>query len=202
MRRFSILTIHDVRICLRTVVVFAAALLLTAGCATTPLLLPYHTPPGASYVAEVIGLSSGKASRVEILGSGELYEMLLASGISDDQIADGSIERGRVYCCGGPQEGGGVTVFYVPHGMSLTPGDLVEVKAGEPKEANKAVRVNVVTRVVLNHAGRSRNASCRWDPPDERLWQRVIYCDWMMAKGWVKERGTGGLWYKPDEPRP
>ncbi|MCF7981464.1 MAG: hypothetical protein K9K86_05725 [Pseudomonadales bacterium] len=168
-----------------------AAVIMLSGCAGTPV-----APPDSLYLAEVIGFPFGKSTRAMILESGEAYQRLVNSKISDDDIRDGSLERGRVFCCGGPNEGGWTPVFYVPYDLGLELGDIVEIRAGVLPDKISAGTAHIVTRVVLAHKEKTKEASCRWDPPNERLWLRVIYCDWMLADGWVKERGIGKPWYK------
>ena len=186
------------------------ALLITiyflTGCATSgPPLLASHTPPGSLYLAEVIGNPQGQLKRSDIVNSGKAYQWILASNIEDDDITDGSIERGRIYCCGGPDEGGGITFFYVPNNLELSVGDIVEIRAGsDPKnKEDSSTRVNIATRKILSYEQRKNNDSCHWDPLDERLWQRVLYCNWMLSEGWEKDdRWYKTPWYKLETDNP
>jgi hypothetical protein len=29
------------------------------------------------------------------------------------------------------------------------------------------------------------DSRCSWEPPDDKLWRRVLCCDWMAAEGWI-----------------
>ena len=39
--------------------------------------------------------------------------------------------------------------------------------------------------------------ACHWDPEDERMWTRILYCTWMSEEGWQLERGLDEAWFKP-----
>jgi hypothetical protein len=52
--------------------------------------------------------------RDSIVQSGESYQKLLASGIKDADIRDGSLAAGRIEYCGGPNESGTALTFFVP----------------------------------------------------------------------------------------
>ena len=123
------------------------------------------------------------------------YDALLASGIKDSDIKDGSLVLVRIYCCGGPNETGSAPLLYVPNGLEVKRGDIVEFVVGGPPTKGDAGLVNIATRIVQRYDERS--PICRWDPPDPRLWQRVLYCDWMQDSGWVKKGGITPAWFKP-----
>lgn len=177
--------------------IFSIVLLLV-GCATTELRIHYDVVPDNSLrIAQILDF----ASRDEILQRHNLYKALIASGISDEQIVDESIAAARIYCCGGitkkfSAEIANATMIYIPKDMTASVGDMIEVKVGGFKDFKTSlVTVNLATRVVqkLNET----NPQCWWDPKDNRLWQRVIYCDWMPRSGWVKQGGITPAWYKP-----
>jgi hypothetical protein len=158
-----------------------------------------HTPQGAYYLAEVTSVQEGQITRKDILANTEVYRWLLSSGIADKAITDGSVEKGRIYCCGGPNDGGGVTFFYKPFNVNLNPGDIVEIQAGTkaPSKKSVVVKVNIMTRRLLTYEQRKNNDSCHWDPQNPGLWQRVLYCDWMLSEGWIQEdRWYNTPWYK------
>ena len=55
-----------------------------------------------------------------------------------------------------------------------------------------------MTRVL--QSANQTNGPCWWDPKNEILWRRVIYCDWMPQEGWVNQEGFNKFyigWYKP-----
>ncbi len=80
--------------------VFSAAMLLlfVASCAKTSRI---HSgsgiPVGYHQVTEVVYL----ASKEEIMQTPEAYGVLRSAGIADEEIRNGSIVFGRVFCCGG-----------------------------------------------------------------------------------------------------
>lgn len=86
-------------------------------------------------------------------------------------------------------------VLHVPRPLKLELGDFVEFKVGRPPENDDGGRLNTVTRVVAKQGDKLE--SCWWDPRNDRLWQRVVYCDWMSKEGWVKQGGVSPAWYKP-----
>jgi len=168
---------HRVGVCL------GALALLTACAATPPAWLPPSgAPAGALTLAQVMI----RVTRDTVLNSQPLSGVLLASGINQSEIRDGSIAAGRVICCGGPTEADTAMVFYVPEALPTEVGDIVEVKLGRvPEKAGDVGTVNRATRVVQKGTG--SGGACRWEPPNPRLWGRVLYCDWMPSEGWVQE---------------
>lgn len=121
------------------------------------------------------------------------YDDLIASGIAEADLGDRSVAEGRVYCCGGPNLN---IWFYVPTGMEVNVGDIVEVKLGRQPEGGSRGMVNIATRVP--HRRADAEYHCRWDPPNERLWMRTLYCDWMEKEGWVQKEYWGHkTWLKP-----
>ena len=55
--------------------------------------------------------------------------------------------------------------------------------------------INTATRV--RQRKDASNPQCRWVPDNEKLWMRVLYCDWMEAEGWVEKKGFESTWLKP-----
>jgi hypothetical protein len=142
----------------------------------------------------------GIGKRIEVVQNKPLYDAIIASGIKDSEIVDGSVIVARIYCCGGMTENlssekANARVLYVPKGLNVALGDIVEVRAGRPPENKDAGLLNIVTRVVQRYG--VENGNCWWDPKDDRLWLRVLYCDWMPREGWVKQEGLHPAWYKP-----
>lgn len=137
------------------------------------------------------------ASREELLSKADrTYQSMLASGIKDSDIRDGSLAFGRVECCGGPNEKQSVMWLYVPSDVSPALGDIVEVIVGQEPSDGQQGTLNTVTRVRQKVS--DPTGGCRWDPPDDRLWMRILYCEWMPAEGWVEVKALlTHKWIKP-----
>ena len=155
---------------------------------------PWHAqavPDGSLRVAEVMHV----ASREELLKSGWHREVLNKAGIGDEQLQDGSAVWGRVQCCGGPNEQQTAIYAFVPSGITVGEGDIVEVWSGQMVTEDDPLGPwpNTVTRVV----SKATNGPCRWTPDDPKLWGRVLYCDWMSAEAWSKQSGIADYWIKP-----
>lgn len=74
--------------------------------------------------------------------------------------------------------------------------DLVEVRVGRPPQKGRAGQVHIVTCV--RHTAAEKDRTWWWDPPQDGLWLRIIYADWMTAEGWVKQQKfQGDAWFKP-----
>jgi hypothetical protein len=150
---------------------------------------------GAHVLVMVVQL----ASRAETLATGEdgALGVLRANGISEDEIRDGSVAAGIKFCCGGKVSMDTRLMFYVPPSFGVSEADVVEVaigrparrRRGDPGAINRAIRI----RESLNDT----NAACHWDPEDDRLWTRILYCDWMSEEGWQLERGLDKTWFRP-----
>src|SRR5262249_16856052 len=103
----------------------AIALLLTSGATPMCRFHPYHLPADS---LRMVRAMEG-ATRAEIAAMGSNYELLLASGIRPSELTDGSVAAARTYCCGGPSwapENPQAVWFYVPSGMKVGVGDIVE----------------------------------------------------------------------------
>lgn len=133
-------------------------------------------------------------TRQEIVALDSHYKHLLAAGIRDADLGDGSLGAGRVYCCGGPPELGAAIWFYIPKEMSIQVGNVVEVRMGRQPAGSDPGAVNTAVRV--RHQGISQGP-CRWSPERDGLWMRVIHCDWMEKEGWVERGGLYKTWLKP-----
>jgi len=160
-------------------------------CATVSKLHPpISDEAGALRLAEVMQL----ITRQQIVTLGVHYEHLLASGIKDADLGDRSLGLGRVYCCGGPSEMSNALAFYIPRGVSVEVGDIVEIRMGRQPGTTDPGVVNTVVRV--RHKLYSQQP-CHWVPEKEGLWMRVLHCDWMEKEGWVERGGLWKTWLKP-----
>jgi hypothetical protein len=174
----------------RSILVLA---LFGAGCASVPFISEdVDAPPGALRVASVANI----ATRLELVQNQDFYKILLAAGIEDKDIVDGSVIRTQVHCCDGPD----VTTYgmaWVPAGLELQRGDIVEIRVALDPEEVGLKRFNVVTQV--RQPRDAKPSRCDWIPPQPGLWRRTIFCDWMPSEGWVEVRSWGlpYLWMKP-----
>jgi hypothetical protein len=165
-------------------VCIGAMVYLVMGCATTrqTRLHPGDNPGGALTLAQVMI----RHMRDVIIRTELVYQVLRASGIDEAEIRDGSVAVGIVNCCGGPTEELTAIAFFVPESVSALAGDIVEVRLGRaPEKEGDLGEVNRARRVVQK--GMKPGDACRWEPPNPRLWGRVLYCDWMPGEGWVQE---------------
>lgn len=163
--------------------------LALAGCASGLMIYADDVPPGTLRVAQVQSV----ATRNDIVQMQKTYQALLASGIKDSAITNGSLGAARVLCCGGPAEHGTDVYFYIPPDTKLAFGDFVEIRSGKPAKDGSAGVPSSFVRVVQKRD--ERTPQCRWDPPEEYNWKRVVYCDWMPKEGWI-EPGLFPVWYK------
>ena len=175
------------------VIVCVTLLPLLGGCA--PRISRFHAqlvPPGSLRLAQITHF----VPRATVLSAEFVVRSLQASGIGEADIDDGSIAEGRVECCGGTNEQETAPMFYVPKGINVQAGDVVEIHSGSPGDlSNPSGPVNMLTRIreKQNDFGRQ----CRWDPPETNLWMRILYCDWMQAEGWTLEKdGFAKYWIK------
>jgi hypothetical protein len=171
----------------------ASACTLPPNMPITQKISPWHAqavPDGSLRVAEVMHV----ASREELLKSGWHREVLNKAGIGDEQLQDGSAIWGRVQCCGGSNEQGTAIYAFVPSGITVREGDIVEVWSGQMLTEDDPLgpMPNTVTRVV----GQGTNGPCRWNPDNPNLWGRVLYCDWMSSEGWSQQKGIADYWIK------
>jgi hypothetical protein len=122
-----------------------------------------------------------------------LYQSLIALGIPDEDLRDGSAGVGEVMCCGGPPSEQTYIVFYVPPNIDVGVGDIVEIRAGELPGKSDAYP-NVVTRL---RQKRGTAVGCRWLPENPGLWLRVLYCNGIEDEGWIQQGGFIKIWYRP-----
>jgi hypothetical protein len=170
--------------------------LLCACSAPTLRIQNDFVPPGSLRLAQVTAIGT----RAEIVSAGPVYDAIRSAGVPDTEIADGSAVLARIYCCGGPtqdlsSEKVNALMLYVPGGVRVEPGDVVEVRSGNPPQEGKTGALNTVTRVVQKYE--AKEAECWWDPRNDKLWLRVLYCTWMPNAGWIKQEGSYPAWYKP-----
>ena len=176
--------------------------IICSACSTPLRIQSDIVPVGSLRVAEVVSIGT----REDILKA-EAYKAIITAGVADSELVDGSIVMARVFCCGGLSESLSeerihALMLLVPKGLKVMKGDLVEVKVGRPPEKGDGGILNTVTRVVQGYEERVQKSkeysdTCWWDPKDNRLWLRVLYCNWMPKDGWIKQGGTYPAWYLP-----
>lgn len=149
--------------------------------------------------AHVLVLVVQLASRAETIATGEggALGVLRANGISEDEIRDGSVAAGIKFCCGGKVSMDTRLMFFVPPSFSVAEGDIVEVEIGRPARRRRSDPGAVNRAVGIRESFHDANSACHWNPEDDRLWTRILYCDWMSAEGWQLERGLDKTWFKP-----
>jgi len=179
-----------------------SGLVLGMGCATllaflggcTPGFSRLHAvavPPGSIRLAQVASL----IPRTQVLSAEFVLRSLQASGISEADINDGSIAGGRVECCGGPNEQETAIIFYVPKGIKVQVGDVVEIHSGSQGDLkNPSGPVNLLVRI--REKQNDFGSQCRWDPPNPAFRRRILYCDWMQTEGWTQEQGQSFQYWK------
>lgn len=180
---------------IRSICLLLLALVLQA-CATGSRLHPDPAAPDEAGASRLVQLTEF-ATRAQILSLGEHYQRLLASGIPDEELVDGSLAIGRIYCCGGSNEAGTAPWVFLPPAVRAAPGDIVEVRMGRAPAAGHRGEVNTAVRI-RQRAG--ENGPCRWIPDNPGLWARYLYCPWMEQEGWQERRGTYPAWLKPAAP--
>ena len=147
--------------------------------------------PGTLHAAQVVEV----LNRADILASRGIHQSLNNSGVSDSAIADGSVVIVRTLCCGPPSTANPHGVLN-PQRLTVSVGDVVEfaIPGGSS--------VNTLTRV-LQKADDTTN-ECWWEPRNDLLWRRVMFCSWMPQQGWVQQTGERLVigWYKPSAGAP
>ena len=160
---------------------------------------PVGVPDDSLRLVEVVAL----ATRQEIVSNRkEIYDPLLASGIPAEEIVDGSVGVGFVFCCGTHYANTSKNFFFIPKGMQIGPGDIVEIRSGRLRNGANPGAVNQATQV--RQRKDQTDGSCRWDPPEQDS-EQILYCDWMPTEGWTKERQGSAIafpevWIKPGQP--
>lgn len=150
-------------------------------------------PPGSLRLGQVVLL----ATRQEILTLQELQDSrreLLASGIEDADLRDGSLALARVYCCGGYSEAGDAIRLYVPRGLDVQVGDVVEVRSGRAPSQGNPGAVNVAFQTATEGHHRPLSMGTPRSSPSAEF----LYCDWMPGEGWIEHKEAfGKTWMKP-----
>lgn len=138
----------------------ATVALLTSCASTGPGVSRLH--PLRSENAEIrrVVQVTAVGTRQEIMTKGG-YDVLTGSGIQDADIRDGSIAEGR----GSSMSVGGMW-FYVPTGMDVRVGDIVEVEMGRQPGDGNSGRVNIVIQV--RHTSMEAKDHCIWNAPLRR----------------------------------
>jgi hypothetical protein len=158
---------------------------------TSKLYPPSKDQAGTLRLAQVMQT----ATREEILKLTTQRQHLLDSGLKDSDFQDGSLAMGRVYCCHPSTEEGTALWFYVPPDAPVKPGDIVVIRMGHESTKNNPGTVNKLIEV--RQKKDAPDSNCSWNPPNEKLWRRVLYCDWMPAEGWTLKKGAHNTWLKP-----
>ncbi len=166
-------------------------ILLTACTSIGPRIQTSHVPAGSLQLAEVMFAPSQQ----QINEAKWLHDDIIGAGIKEAEIRDGSVVFARVYCCGGPNERDTAPIVYVPAGIKAEPGDIIEIKVGHPSREGDPGQLNIVTQIRQKTG--EKGGSIRWDPPNELLWGRVLYADWMPKEGWIRQGGLYHFWFKP-----
>ncbi len=162
-----------------------------ANAGTSRLYSPSKDEFGALRLVQVMNVGT----RAEILDLGVNLQNLLASGLKDSDLKDGSVANGRINCCHRSTDIGTAMMFYVPPDISVEVGDIVEVRMG--REATKKDPGVVNTAVRVREKNDAPDSQCSWDPPNATMWARVLYCKWMPTEGWTLKKGLYKTWLKP-----
>jgi hypothetical protein len=161
-----------------------------ASAGTSRLYPPAKDEAGALLLVQVAGV----ATREQILKMGTATQELLASGLKDSDLIDGSLAIGRVNCCHESTEEGTALFLYVPPNVPLEFGDLVEIRMGRQSTKTDPGAVNTAVRV--REKKHDPDSQCLWDPPNNLMWGRILYCKWMPAEGWTLKNGLHKTWLK------
>ena len=139
------------------------------------------------------------ATPEETFASGEdgALGLLRASGISDDEIRDGAVVGAIRYCCHEKTMMATRVVFYAPPGFEVAVGDVVEIEIGRIRKRRRDPPETISRAVRVRESMYAQAGACHWDPEDERMWTRILYCTWMSEEGWQLERGLDEAWFKP-----
>jgi hypothetical protein len=157
---------------------------------TSRLYPPSKDESGTLRLAQVVDIGT----REQILGLGANLQHLLASGLKDSDLKDGSVADGRIYCCHPSTEQGTAMMFYVPPDVPVEVGDIVEVRMGREATKKEPGAVNVVVQVREKKG--APDSQCPWDPPNNTMWTRVLFCKWMPTEGWTLKNGLHKTWLK------
>jgi hypothetical protein len=172
---------------------------LIAGLLMMPTLLAAREKPYRAEGVRILAMAVQSAGREETLATGEdgILGRLKAEGVTEEEIVDGSVVAGIVYCCGGKISEKTRLAFYVPPGMVVSKGDIVEIALGRAPDKKRKDAGRLNRAVTLHENLLTEGGACRWDPPEDGLWMRVLYCPWMEERGWVYQGGLNKTWYLP-----
>jgi len=161
--------------------------------ASTSRFHAQNVPDGSLRAGEVVHVGT----REQVVAGGWAYDVLLAAGIPDSEITDGSVIIVRVFCCGGDNEEATALNVYVTPDEKAGVGDIVEIWSGQMLEQGEPLGPypNTVTRVL--EKGGSAQGACRWSPDNPGLHVRVIFCDWMPSEDWIQQEGLYPVWVNP-----
>ena len=152
---------------------------------------------GAHRLVEVVYITD-RSDITEGAGQRWIYDALIAQGVEDSDIQDGSVAAGRIYCCKPDVADDPSFVFYAPPDIRLDYGDIVELRVGSKPNSKKGVLAVISTAVRIREKAGDANTACRWFPEHEGKWLRILNCDWMEAEGWVYYKTfRAKTWYKP-----
>jgi hypothetical protein len=130
--------------------------------------------------ARVLVMVAQLASRDETLATGDhgALGLLKSQGIRPEEIRDGTVAVGIVYCCGGKISKETRLMFYSPPEIQLAVGDVAEMEFGRKPDKKHQDRGKLNKVVAVRESFEDESGACRWDPEDDKLWMRVLYCDW------------------------
>lgn len=177
---------------LRLKVLLLMALLTcdVASAGTSRLYPPTKSHTGALRLAKITHIGT----REEILKLGDHLQHLLDSGLKDSDLQDGSVDVGIVYCCHQSTEDGTAMWFYVPPNIPVQLGDIAVIRMGRKGDKKDPGQVN--TLVEVREKKDAPDSQCSWEPKDNSMWMRVLYCKWMPAEGWTRDNGLYKTWLK------
>jgi hypothetical protein len=181
---------HKITLAMFVMLIALVARVSSAG--TLRFYPPTKDEAGALLLTQIVNL----ATRAEILKLGDHTLQVLASGLKDPDWKDGSLAVGRINCCHQSTEAGSALWFYVPPDLPLELGDIVEVRLG--RESTKTDPGAVNTAVRVREKQNAPDSQCSWDPQNNMMWARILYCTWMPAEGWTLKNGMHKTWLKRD----
>jgi len=157
--------------------VYALVLVLLVGCSK-------QLPSGSHMLMQVTQVYSREDFKK--LNEGSHYSCFLRLGGRDEEIADGRFAEARLVI---RSRGDRNTLVFVPPGLTVGPGNIIEVETYAVREKNRVVAVrqknlaegpcNFIEVNFLGTAGAS------------------LYCEGIELDGWQKIPGSYNTWYKP-----
>lgn len=136
------------------------------------------------------------ATRDEIRRASSYYKDMLAHGVDETSIVDGSLVVVRMLCCRDNLKASALAYLYNPRAIKVAPGDFIEFRIGDADAPGTPEAFSIVTRVLQSKD--QADGKCWWEPRDDRMWMRFVFCEWMPAEGWIKQGNKmNPEWYKP-----